>query len=247
MNNIMIGILAGMGPRSTTPFLEQVLDQCQEQYGAKYDEDYPHIIIYSLPTPFYINREVIDEELKASIVEGAKKLEVCGVDFIAIPCNTAHKYIEDINDAINVPVINIIEETTKRIIKGKRVAVFATDSTMSTGLYQNGITDNGSDYYFLDNWQLKVNKIITMIKEGKKREIIMGEWNNLINEVISYDVESLIIACTDLSVLLEEIDKFQIIDSSNTLAKALIKKYISMKDNNSTSKLKNTKNNEGIP
>jgi aspartate racemase len=32
-----IGILAGMGPRSTTPFLELVIDQCQIQYGAHYD------------------------------------------------------------------------------------------------------------------------------------------------------------------------------------------------------------------
>jgi len=43
MTHSSIGILAGMGPRSTAPFLELVLDQCQIQYGAKYDIDYPHI------------------------------------------------------------------------------------------------------------------------------------------------------------------------------------------------------------
>lgn len=32
-----------MSPRSTSPFLEMVLDQCQIQYNAKYDIDYPNI------------------------------------------------------------------------------------------------------------------------------------------------------------------------------------------------------------
>lgn len=37
MNDCMIGILAGMGPRSTAPFIDLVVNECQLQYGAKYD------------------------------------------------------------------------------------------------------------------------------------------------------------------------------------------------------------------
>ncbi|TCO68302.1 hypothetical protein [Marinisporobacter balticus] len=43
MNGSLIGILAGMGPRSTAPFLDLVIDECQLQYGAKYDEEFPHM------------------------------------------------------------------------------------------------------------------------------------------------------------------------------------------------------------
>jgi aspartate/glutamate racemase len=31
----IIGILAGMGPRSTGPFLDLIVDECQRQYGAR--------------------------------------------------------------------------------------------------------------------------------------------------------------------------------------------------------------------
>ncbi len=34
-NTKLIGILAGMGPKSTPPFLDQVVAQCQIQYGAR--------------------------------------------------------------------------------------------------------------------------------------------------------------------------------------------------------------------
>jgi len=30
----LIGILAGMGPRSTAPFVDMLVDECQRQYGA---------------------------------------------------------------------------------------------------------------------------------------------------------------------------------------------------------------------
>lgn len=50
----MIGILAGMGPKSTGPFVDTVVAQCQTIYGAKHDMDFPHMMIYSCPTPFYM-------------------------------------------------------------------------------------------------------------------------------------------------------------------------------------------------
>ena len=54
----VIGILAGMGPRSTAPFVDMVVDECQRQYGARYDIDFPPMQIYALPTPFYIDRPI---------------------------------------------------------------------------------------------------------------------------------------------------------------------------------------------
>jgi aspartate racemase len=56
-----IGILAGMGPRSTAPFLELVYDECQMQYGAKNDIDFPEIVVFSWPTPFYVDKDINDE------------------------------------------------------------------------------------------------------------------------------------------------------------------------------------------
>lgn len=40
----IIGILGGMGPESTAIFYQALIWQCQKQYGAKYDEDFPEIL-----------------------------------------------------------------------------------------------------------------------------------------------------------------------------------------------------------
>ena len=51
-----IGILAGMGPRSTAPFVDLVVTECQRLYGAKYDDEFPAMWIYALPSPFRPDR-----------------------------------------------------------------------------------------------------------------------------------------------------------------------------------------------
>jgi len=38
---VSIGVLAGMGPRSTAPFIDMLVTDCQVGDGAKYDLDFP--------------------------------------------------------------------------------------------------------------------------------------------------------------------------------------------------------------
>lgn len=221
-----IGILAGMGPRSTSPFLELVLNQCQQQYGAKDDIDYPHILIYSLPTPFYVDRKTDEKALGKSIEDGVKKLEACGVDFIAIPCNSAHKFYDSLVEVVKVPILNIIEETLKNIENSSTVTIFATETTISSKLYQTKIRDCGCKYYFNISWQPKINEIIKMIKSNIDIENVREKWDSLMDKVIDSGIDTVIIACTDLNVVLNKTERVKIIDSAESLAAAVVKKYL---------------------
>jgi len=222
-----IGILAGMGPRSTSPFLEMVLDQCQKQYNAKYDIDYPHILIYSLPTPFYIDRVINHDEMKKTIKNVLIDLEKSGVDYIAMPCNSAHIYFDEIKESIKIPLMNIVDETIKKIKdKNKKITIFSTEVTMKSEIYQKGIQKSQNDFYFKKEWQKTVNKIIQMVKNNENKENIEKKWIKLIKEVKKNKVEYIIIACTDLSMLKNDFKMIKIIDSSKSLAESVIKKYL---------------------
>ena len=50
-----IGVLAGMGPRSTSPFIDALVTACQMELGCKDDIDFPPIMILSWPTPFRLD------------------------------------------------------------------------------------------------------------------------------------------------------------------------------------------------
>ncbi|MCM3004147.1 aspartate/glutamate racemase family protein [Priestia koreensis] len=223
----MIGILAGMGPKSTGPFIDKVVAQCEKQYGAKDDLDFPHMMIYSCPTPFYLDRPIIHDELKASIIEGARRLQGCGVDFIGIPCNTAHLYIADIQKNVSVPVINMIQQTIDCIPNSaSKVALLATEATVQSGIYQEALVEAGLEYINTDDWQEKVTAIIRHIKIGETMEA--GEkWQTLSKLLLHENVEAVIIACTDLNVVTDGSQPpFKIVDSSTCLAKAIVEKYL---------------------
>ncbi|EEL43351.1 amino-acid racemase [Bacillus cereus Rock3-42] len=217
----MIGILAGMGPKSTGPFVDTVVAECQTIYGAKHDMDFPHMMIYSCPTPFYMDRPIDHEAMKKAIIEGAQKLESTGASFIAMPCNTAHLYFEELQQSLSIPILNIVDETLKAIPEtAKRVALLATEATVQSGIYQDGIAKRNIEYIHYEQWQESINQIISYIKGGeieKAHEL----WNTLVLQLRD-EVDTAIIACTDLNVVASE----DFVDSSQCLAKAVVRMYV---------------------
>ncbi|MGG0302689.1 amino acid racemase [Bacillus albus] len=216
----MIGILAGMGPKSTGPFVDTVVAKCQTIYGAKHDMDFPHMMIYSCPTPFYMDRPIDHKAMKKAIIEGAQKLESTGVEFIAMPCNTAHLYFEELQHSLSIPILNIVDETLQTIpTNTKRIAVLATEATIQAGIYQDGIAKRNIEYIHNKQWQESINQIITCIKGGEIEEA-RKLWSVLVVQ-LKAEVDTAIIACTDLNVVANE----DFVDSAQCLAEAVVRKY----------------------
>ena len=230
MKENIIGILAGMGPRSTSPFIDLVIDECQTQYGAKYDEDFPKIMIYSLPTPFYIDHPMDHELMKKTIIEGLKKLESIGVNFIGMPCNSAHIYFEDLKRAIGIPLLNIVDETIKHLPEvPRKVTLLSTSSTFDSEIYQKSIINSGHEFVFENNWQQRLDFLIQCIKNDKEDTNNIKLWKDLIEDVKSKAIKNIIVGCTDLNVVIKETpNSLDVIDSSRCLAEAVINKYLEL-------------------
>ncbi len=218
------GILAGMGPRSTAPFIDLVVDECQRQYGARHDIDFPQMLVLSHPTPFFLDRPIDHQALKDSIVQGLRRLEACGVSFIAMPCNSAHAYFEELRDAVDVPVLNIVDETLALLPQGARATLLATPLTFDCQLYQSGIRARGGEFYFRDAWQLEVTRIICDVKAGHREEA-SDRWQALIADVRACGCDAVISACTDLNAAMRPSD-MPVVDSAQALAQAVVRTYL---------------------
>ncbi|MDT8715993.1 amino acid racemase [Clostridium sp. 19966] len=228
MKNGLIGILAGMGPRSTAPFIDLVVDECQYQYGAVYDEEFPPMMIYSLPTPFYVDRPIDDELMKKTIIKGLKKLEETGAAFIAMPCNSAHIYFKELENSISIPLLNIVTETLNSLPKkSKRVTLFSTASTFKAQIYQKEIITSGHDFIFSNQWQITIDRLIQSIKLNRDNPENIEIWKEILDEVKEEGIESIIIACTDLNAVTDKVKtEVRIVDSASCLAKTVIRNYL---------------------
>ncbi|MFP7285693.1 amino acid racemase [Shouchella clausii] len=226
----MIGILAGMGPKSTGPFVDKTVDQCQKIYGAVNDIDFPHMMIYSCPTPFYIDKPLNHKDMEMAIINGAKRLEKTGVDFIAIPCNTAHVYFDQVKNSLSIPLLNMVEETIKRVPeRSKKVALLATTPTVQSGIFQEALAKEGYEFLHQDDWQTCINQIIEKIKQGQISESL-ELWDELYLQLAD-TIDTAIIACTDLNVVTDKKSgDISLVDSSTCLAEAIVHKYLSLKN-----------------
>ena len=108
--NKTIGVLGGMGPEASSTLYRKIIKYSQNEYNAIQDCDYPPIIINSLTLFGFDETGITDHELvKSQLIEGVQQLEKAGSDLIIIGCNTVHCYFDDMQNAVNVPIFNIIE------------------------------------------------------------------------------------------------------------------------------------------
>ena len=81
------------------------------------------------------------------MVEGVHFLERAGAQLIAIPCNTAHLWYDQITAATRLPVLHIIEaviDDLRRLGLPKgRIGLMGTAATLKLGLYQRHLEAQG--------------------------------------------------------------------------------------------------------
>lgn len=145
--SVTIGILAGMGPRSTAPFIDMLIDACQEQYGAICDMDFPEMHIISLPIPFWPGREINEVEMTNVLCRGIAQLKSVGVGVIAVPCNLAHGYFTQMQGTCaDIPLLHIADGTVAALSKEiKKVVLIATEPTLNARFYQSRLQYSGRE------------------------------------------------------------------------------------------------------
>lgn len=135
----MIGILGGMGPMATADLFEKIINNTP----ANIDQEHLKVLIYNNPQIPSRVEAILDggQSPKEELIASAKLLEAAGVDFIVMPCNTAHYWYKDVNEATSVDMIHMIENAAQYvkdngIDKAGKIMLFSTIATEQTGMYQ---------------------------------------------------------------------------------------------------------------
>jgi aspartate racemase len=227
-----IGVLAGMGPRSTAPFVDQLITACQQQYGAADDESFPPIMIYSLPTPFFVDREIDHPLMFRTIQTGLRRLEATGADLIVMPCNSAHLYYADLAASIKPPLLNMMDEALRCVPEStSRIALIGTRHTTDAGLYQRAIENMGRRVILDGHLQSRVDALILSIKHAPGIDALHEAqtlWDQLQLDVMARGADTIMIACTDLDAIRLE-TAATVINATQCLAAAAIRDWLRLR------------------
>ena len=135
MNEYRLGVIGGMGPQATNTFYQYIIDRTD----ASKDQEHLSVLIFSdsdMPdrTGAILGSESDREAVANRLLNDARLLESAGCTVLAVPCNTAHYFLDRVQEQIGIPVIHMIRETAHFLLSQglKRPGILATDGTIQT-------------------------------------------------------------------------------------------------------------------
>ncbi len=219
------GILGGMGPEATIDLMQKIIMHTP----AIDDIDHIRCIVDNNPKiPSRIQAILAgDGENPGPVMaDMAKRLEKWGADFIVIPCNTAHEYYSYVAEAVNIPVVHLIDLVVDAVIQYdntvQSVGILGSNTIIKTRIYTNRFARRGVQAVYPDDeMQQKLFLIIRRVKKGETGNEIRAEFKTIAHHLIAKGVKSLVLGCTELGIISENMD-IQCFDAADVLAREVV-------------------------
>ncbi|PBC23884.1 MULTISPECIES: amino acid racemase [unclassified Mesorhizobium] len=222
-----LGIIGGLGPLASADFYFKLTRMTQ----AFRDNDHVPAVILSVPQLPDRTEAILGNHdgplapLKAAV----STLNVLGVTCIAMPCNTAHHWYDQLAANSQAQIIHIgdaaVAETRRGLDRG-RVAILATQGTLVSGFYQDKMSAAGFGLCLPANteFQERVDNAISLVKAGSTMEAAI-ETERALDIAQTAGADAALLGCTELSVVaasLNDVSGLVVIDSNAALARACL-------------------------
>ena len=205
-----VGIIGGLGPPSTAEYYKSIMAKAR----AKYPEaGNPHIIIDSIDIftmVGFLKRKDLPG-LRVFLGESFKKLEMAGVDFALMACNTTHVIFDELQSDTKLPLISIVEATFKKVqsMGLKKLALLGTEYTMNQYFYEKVFEAGGIKLITPEPDERKYinDKIFAELEKGIFTPQTKEGYLKIIERMRKdYDVRGVLLACTEFPLLLQDGD-----------------------------------------
>ena len=227
-----VGIIGGMGPEATIDFMSRVIALTPSQR----DQDHIHMVVEN--NPHIPDRQATAENdlIAIELTAIAERLEVAGADFLVLPCNTAHVFIDDLLKNIQIPFVHIVNETVNEIVKEhtnvKNIGLLATDMCINSGIYHQVIKSVDRTVLVLEQQDQKsCMQLIYDVKKGKYSKSTKTDMVRLADQLIQKGADIIVAGCTEIPLILDtkSID-VPFVSSTEVLAKRTVEIAIGIKE-----------------
>ncbi len=203
-----IGVLGGMGPAATHRFFELLIDRMP----ADRDQDHLRVFVDNNPAvpdrTAYLTGDGPDP--RPVLLEMIRGLERSGADLLAMPCNTAHAFYDDLVAVASVPFLHMPElavDHTAETIDGNQIGVLGTDGALATGVYESAAADTPLTLVRPDETTQETVMAAIYGDEGIKTGHRETPQERLLAAIDSLgDIDAVIAGCTEIPLALSDED-----------------------------------------
>jgi aspartate racemase len=205
-----IGMIGGMSWESSIEYYRIINETVKEKLGGLHSA---RCVMYSVD---FAEIEAMQhagrwEDATQSMIEAARYVEAGGADFVIICTNTMHKMADEVEAAIDIPLLHIADATAQAIKeKGlSKVGLLGTKFTMEGDFYRGRL--------------IQKHGLEVLIPEAEDREIVhrviydelvLGEtksesreaYKRIIGKLIAAGARGIILGCTEIGLLVKDED-----------------------------------------
>jgi len=198
-----IGILGGKGPEATVELLNLII----KNTPATREEDHLRVVVDNNPKVPKPSLGITGHGPcpVAALVATARNVERAGAGFIAIPCNSAHYYLDEIRRSVGIPVLSIIDETAAALQQAGigRAGLLATTGLVQSELYQKRLAESGLVTLIPDpKQQAELMEKILRFKDAGDMAPLTGIALRICRELAESGAEGVVYACTEIPLAL---------------------------------------------
>jgi len=207
-----IGILGGMGPEATAYMYSTIIKHTR----VKKDQDHIRIFIFSDPEIPPRTDAILQQGPSPVplLIKGIRKLKDAGVDFVIVPCVTAHYFIPDVLAKIDVPFLSLLDESLswakENIPNLKRAGLISSTGTLVSKLFHDKFGQAGIEVIAPEEEEQQAVMDAIFGAQGIKAGFISGSSKEHIiraaEKLISRGAEAIIAGCTELPLVLTAVD-----------------------------------------
>ncbi|MCL2446838.1 MAG: amino acid racemase [Oscillospiraceae bacterium] len=161
-----IGILGGLGPAASSRLYDMLIRMRQ----VTCDQDHPDVILYSkasVPdrTAFLLGNS--DVSPLPALIGGLQTLQAAGAHVLAMPCATAHHFYDELQAAVDIPLLNMLALTAQHLAANgiTCAGLLCTLGSYHSGAFVRALQAQGIEVFLPDNTHA-VMDVINAVKLG---------------------------------------------------------------------------------
>ncbi|HDM8231835.1 TPA: aspartate/glutamate racemase family protein [Vibrio campbellii] len=229
-----IGLIGGMSWESTAQYYQIINREVKARLGGLHSGK---VCLYSVD---FAEIETLQhqgrwDDTAIILAQAAKSVEAGGADFILICTNTMHKVADQIQQAVNVPLVHIADTTAEKLVADgiKKVGLLGTRFTMEQDFYKQRLIDKfGVDVVVpgSDDQTIIHNVIYNELCKGEVRDDSRQHYLAIIEKLVEQGAEADILGCTEIAMLVEpRHTDVKLYDTTEVHAKAAVEKALDSK------------------
>jgi len=204
-----IGILGGMSWQSSMSYYQMLNQQVKQRLGGLHSAK---VILNSLDfQPIERMQHQQDwQGLAQHLSEEAYKLQLAGAEVLMIATNTMHKVAEQVQEAIDIPLLHIADATANVLLEQslQKVALLGTAFTMQQDFYTHKLIDRGLQVIVPNELQQQqVHQVIYQeLCQGQIRASSKRQYLDIIQTLSEHGAQAVILGCTEIGLLVQQQD-----------------------------------------